>query len=438
MDWRDAAAAIKAQKPELGRDRIFTELVAMGYTMGSASVGRWLKNWRETAGTPKQTSQYSISEEEKREPATQIEHESSANLCRVTTRSKDIQSPQQALRAIGINPDTVEIIKQRVKTSEVTIGANNTGTGKPETYTNFHVYVEWENQIWRTGLVEFIQRGVRPKQTTIQKYRGGEHLLIPSLYDHHFGKLAWAKETGVSYDLKIAKRLYIDAIASMLSKAKPFGIDAIQIPIGQDFLHIDNQQLTTAAGTPQDVDSRLVKIIDAACEAVIEGVELCRKVAPVTVLWVPGNHDPQTSYYVAKIIEAYYRKSDGVEVDCCPKERKFIEYGCNLIGTTHGSDEKMADLPLIMASEVPDAWARTTHHEWHTGHLHKRKEMRFVSADSYGSVLVRILPSLCGTDKWHYKKGYVGGARAAEAYLYHKTYGYAGHLSANIEELERV
>jgi hypothetical protein len=59
------------------------------------------------------------------------------------------------------------------------------------------------------------------------------------------------------------------------------------------------------------------------------------------------------------------------------------------------------------------------------------KETRHVSADTFGSVRVRVLPSLSGTDAWHYRKGYVGSMRAAEAYLWSYDDGYAGHFSAS-------
>ena len=366
-----------------------------------------------------------------------VSQEQAGDSHTVTTRSMDIKSPEEALAAVGVDYNRVEIIKQRVSTSEVTMSAGSSGTGAPETYTNFHVYVEWKNPAWREALADLIDTKVKPYNTPRKRYSESEHLLIPSLYDHHFGKLAWAPETGVDYDIKIAENLFTEAIANMLSKAAVFGIDRIVLPIGHDFLHIDNIEGTTAAGTPQDVDSRLVKIINTASRAVTTAVSQCLQVAPVDIVWVPGNHDPQTSYYLCKILEAYYRTTDDVTVDVSPMVRKFITYGVSLIGMTHGSEEKIADLPLIMASSEPEAWAAAEHREWHIGHVHKKKEMRTVTADSFGPVLVRVLPSLCGTDAWHYKKGYVAGNRAAEAYLYHKEHGYAGHISANISEIER-
>jgi len=84
-----------------------------------------------------------------------------------------------------------------------------------------------------------------------------------------------------------------------------------------------------------------------------------------------------------------------------------------------------------MASEAPDAWAKSKHREIHVGHFHKRKQTQYLAGDTFGGVTVRVLPSLSGTDAWHFSKGYVKGLRAAEAYLWSKRGGYTGHLSAN-------
>lgn len=261
------------------------------------------------------------------------------------------------------------------------------------------------------------------------------HMLEISLYDHHFGKLAWAAETGTDYDLKIAESLFVGAVESLLQKTSGYQLDKILLPVGQDFFHINNPQGTTAKGTRQDTDSRLAKIFEVGQLSVIQAVERCRQIAPVEVIWVPGNHDPETSYYLVKVIEAYYRTTEGVTVDASPRSRKFRKYGTTLLGFTHSDKEKISSLPLNMAGSAPMEWATTTHHEWHVGHLHKKGELSFVAGDSFGPVQVRRLPSLCGTDAWHFENGYVNGSRAAEAYLWSFANGYTGHFSVSEREL---
>jgi hypothetical protein len=44
------------------------------------------------------------------------------------------------------------------------------------------------------------------------------HLLELSLADHHFGKLAWGRETGEDWDLRIAENVWLDAVDDLLAK----------------------------------------------------------------------------------------------------------------------------------------------------------------------------------------------------------------------------
>ena len=130
-------------------------------------------------------------------------------------------------------------------------------------------------------------------------------------------------------------------------------------------------------------------------------------------------------------LHGWYRNDPNVTVDLGPSPRKYLQYGCSLIGFTHGSEEKHTALPTIMATERPDLWAATEFHEWHVGDQHRRRKLDFVAVDTHEGVTVRTLPSIAGSDAWHHKKGYIGN-RAAEAYLWSHNRGYAGHFSANV------
>lgn len=252
----------------------------------------------------------------------------------------------------------------------------------------------------------------------------GGVLLEVSLFDHHFGKLSWSPETGDNYDLKIAKKLYKEAVRDILTRATAaHRIDKILFPVGQDLFHINNHFSTTEAGTFQDTDSRLIKIFDVVQETLIEVIEDMRKVAPVDLLWVGENHGPMNSYFIMRVLNAYYSKTPDVTVDIVPKTRKYYRYGSTLIGFSHGDKEKMDNLAFIMANEAPMDWALTTFREFHIGHFHKKMEKRYFTGDSHGSVTLRVLPSLCGTDAWHYQKGYVKTRKFCESYVYDFEHG---------------
>jgi len=271
-----------------------------------------------------------------------------------------------------------------------------------------------------------------PKYPKLPKFKKikDPHLLEVSVFDHHFGKLAWGEETGTNYDLDIAERIFKEAVEDLLAKAKSFPVERILFPVGQDFFHVDNPANTTINGTVQDVDGRYQKMFQTGALACIKMIDRMSQIAPVDILSVPGNHDRTMAWYLAAYLKAWYRLCDRVSVDLSPKLRKYYPYGATLIGLTHGDEEKHRDLPIIMAGEVPQLWAESLYREIHTGHWHKKKETWYNSCDTHGGVPVRVLPSLSGTDFYHYRKGYVNNRQAAEAYLYSFRDGYAGHLSS--------
>jgi hypothetical protein len=277
-----------------------------------------------------------------------------------------------------------------------------------------------------------LKGGVLKRRPLVYVRPADAHLLEISLVDHHWGKLAWDKEVGEDYDVKIAEQRYVTAIVSLLRKARAFPISKILFPIGSDFFHINNAENTTVHGTKQDVDSRLQRIVKTAADSVVWSLEECRKVAPVDVIYVPGNHDKLTSWFFCKILEAWFRGCDEVNIDASETARKYFRFGVNLLGFTHGDEEPHQALPTIMASERKKDWAECRQFEWHIGHFHKRKETRFLAGDTLGNVGVRILPSLSGTDAWHYGKGYVQGQKAAEAYLWSEEDGFAAMFSSNV------
>ncbi len=351
----------------------------------------------------------------------------------VESKSLDIRTVDDALAAAKVNLDDWDVERHVINSWEVTMGR------PPKTYTNWQVKVWLKRkvpniyQIIMEGVAEGL-RGKSPKIAKPKKSKDGAYCAVVCLYDAHFGKLAWAQETDSNYDLKIARDRYLTALEKLLDQIRPFGVEQIYLPLGQDLLHIDNAQQTTAAGTPQDVDGRIPKIFSVACETVIRGIVSCANIAPTETLYVPGNHDPSTSYYLCKVAEAWFEGEDRVLIDTSPKMRKYRRFGCNLLGLTHGSEEPQRDLPTIMASECTDDWAASKYRQWLIGHTHKAKQTHYLAGDTFGGVEVRVIPSLCGTDQWHYKKGYVKSRRAAEVHLYSKDEGPVGYFAVNIPE----
>src|SRR5262249_21771116 len=131
----------------------------------------------------------------------------------------------------------------------------------------------------------------------------------------------------------------------------------------------------------------------------------------------PGNHDRERMFYAGDALECWYHNNPNVTVDNRAALRKYYTFGKNLIGFTHGSEEKFSQLPSIMALEKPSEWGVTLHREWHLGDRH-HKEVFQQRVKEIEGVTIRLLRSLTPPDEWHYRTGWVGAEQAAESYLW--------------------
>ncbi len=281
-----------------------------------------------------------------------------------------------------------------------------------------------------------------PPLRVVQSRPSSGLMLELCIADHHIGKLAWHRECGQAYDVAIARRLYWEAVEDILGKVAGYGrFDRIAFVVGNDFLNANNIENQTGRGTPQTTDGRQPRTFRIARQLVTEVIqERLRGVADrVDVVMVGGNHDPEANFYLGEVLDAYFHAAPDVVVDNSPTQRKYVRHGQNLLGFTHGSEEKHAELRDIMATERRRDWGDTLFREWHVGHLHGRKSVRYqakgaVEVEENFGVVVRTLPSMCAAEDWHTSKGYIGNVRCAEGYVWDASSGMAGTAVYNVPD----
>lgn len=322
------------------------------------------------------------------------------------------------------HPDTGEILTENLYATRVTFRRRPDATARDLV----------------DGLLADVRADTKARARVRIKPPAGEadsdpHMLEADLFDAHLNKLSWAVESGENYDTDIAEQRVRAAVTDLLAGAAPYNIERITLPIGNDFTNIDGLLKQTTAGTPQDTDTRYHRMFRQARGLGSWMIETCAQIAPVEVVIVPGNHDELTAWTLGQVLEAEYGGDSRVTFQSGPKLRKYVEYGANLIGFTHGCDEPHRNLPQIMAVEQPDAWGRTTYREWHVGHLHKQKATQPVMVDDNIGVTVRIIRALTATDAWHFRKGYVGGTQGAEAFVWKKSGGLRAHLYHTVRDV---
>jgi hypothetical protein len=117
------------------------------------------------------------------------------------------------------------------------------------------------------------------------------------------------------------------------------------------------------------------------------------------------------------------------------RHRKYIQFGSNLLGFTHGDGAKDKDLHSLALTEARTAFSECDRVYWHCHHVHhKIRKMNGVEIekDHIGATVIHAAPvsdvtdkcvieyirSASASDGWHHRNGYVGAVQAIEAFVY--------------------
>ena len=260
-----------------------------------------------------------------------------------------------------------------------------------------------------------------PKLERIKDTNG--YLLVLDPADIHIGKLCNAFETGEDYNNQIAVKRVLEGVKGILNKTSSFHIDKILFIGGNDILHVDNARRTTTNNTPQDTDGMWYENFLIAKQLYVDILEILIGVADVHFTFNPSNHDYTNGFFLAQLIQTYFKDCKNITFDCSIAHRKGFKYGNNLIGTTHGDGAKLENLPLLMAQEFSQEWAQTKHRYVYTHHVHHKTSKDFIG------VTVESLRSPSGADSWHHRAGFQHAAKACEGFLHCKEHGQIARIT---------
>ncbi len=246
--------------------------------------------------------------------------------------------------------------------------------------------------------------------------------------DYHLGMLAWHKEGGHDWDLAIAERMLVSALAAMIEQS-PKAHTAI-VNIQGDFLHTDGlTPVTPGHGHVLDADTRYPKIRQAAIRLIRQLVKMALEThTAVHLIIAEGNHDESGSGWLADSFAVLYGDEPRVSVNDCALPFYCFEWGETMLGVHHGHKVKNEHLPLLFAAQFPEAWGRTKRREIHCGHRHHRDEKE------YNGVTVVQHPTLAARDAYAARGGWIAD-RSAQSITYHKKYGQVGRVSVCPEML---
>lgn len=237
-----------------------------------------------------------------------------------------------------------------------------------------------------------------------------------TLTDSHVGMLAWDKEAGEDWDLKIAEQCLGDTLVQMIDQAPPAEVGIVN-QLG-DWLHFDSlKPVTPEHGHLLDADSRYQKVVVVAVRILRRVVDhaLLRH-ARVHVYMHEGNHDMTGSVWLRVLFSALYENNPRVTVEMSPLPYVAFQWGKTMLGFHHGHLSKVTSLPLLFAAMFSEIWGATTKRYIHSGHLHH------VAEKEHPGVKTVQHPTLAAKDAYAARGGWLS-ERQAMSITYHKDRG---------------
>ena len=242
-------------------------------------------------------------------------------------------------------------------------------------------------------------------------------MLEVNICDLHLGKLAFDSTCDDVYNYKIAKERFVNLINTEYKRAKENKVEKILFVWSNDFFNTDGISNATTRGTPQQTALPWQNLFLEGVSMLVDAIELLSSVAPVKSFYISSNHSRQTDFYALCYLQAWFREDKNVQIINNQKSRYYEKYGVVLLGFSHSYYEKENNLYHLMCTECPDEWADTKYREFHLAHYHSEK------VKDVGGVIYRWLPTVCGTDEYHYDKGYIGSVKRSYSFLYDKCVG---------------
>lgn len=292
-------------------------------------------------------------------------------------------------------------------------------------------------------IVDSVDPAKNTPNTQDNAIKTSKNIAVINLYDAHLDKLPVKSTCGVEATLEQNIEVFLNTI----NKIKEFVINAgkleyVIFPVGNDLFHTNGMNSNTKRGTPIEYLCSPEEAYYQICDVVTNAIKTLATIVNVKVIMIKGNHDEDKITVLGYWLERYFselNKSNNnfknVEVDYLRKQRKYIHFGQNLIGFAHGDKEKskIAQLPLIMATEAKELWGKTTYRKMYLGDLHHGFEYQFLKAKDQPGVEVEYLRSVGTTDTWHQDFGWIGIPKTAYFQLFNEDDGEILRMKVNIK-----
>lgn len=238
-----------------------------------------------------------------------------------------------------------------------------------------------------------------------------------TLTDAHIGALAWHKEGGADWDLRIAESTILAAFKHMIDSA-PRGRLGVVAFLG-DLMHQDsNKAVTPAHGHLLDADSRPRKTVAAVIRIMRAIVAMALEVHDeVHVVCGEGNHDEYTSgTMLPEFFTVLFENEPRVTVNDAVLPYYVHQWGSVMLAWHHGHKRAPGQMPLYFATAHARMWGDTVKRYCHLGHRHHVEEKEH-------SGMKTVQHSTLAARDAHASRGGWFSERQALRITYHQEFG---------------
>jgi hypothetical protein len=224
---------------------------------------------------------------------------------------------------------------------------------------------------------------------------------VYTLTDSHVGMLAWHKEGGADWDLKIAENTLVECFERLV-RASPDAATCVVAQLG-DFLHYDSlSPVTPTSHHVLDADGRFSKMVKVAILILRKVIDQAlHKHEKVIVLMAEGNHDMTSSVWLRYMFKALYENEPRVEMIDSDLPYYTYRHGSTMLAWHHGHLKKIDTLPLLFAAQYPEVWGLTKKRYCHVGHRHHVEEKE------HNGMTVIQHPTLAARDAYSARHGWL-------------------------------
>lgn len=331
------------------------------------------------------------------------------------------KDPTTILKMFGYD-ETWEIISWTFGKWETAIK----GEGNKEQYTfrakikpKAKLITKEENEEIVKKLVENI-KPLKTLKTRPSKNINDDKMIMLTIADLHLGRYCNKFDTGVDYNLNIAKDYFNYIIDELVKWQDMLQAGTLLYTIGNDFFNYDNINGTTSKGTPlqSSVSYRemYVEGLNLQIQALYKLKSLC-KFTKIVVQMVQGNHDELLDYTMYLTLKKLFETDDLFEFSDDYKPIQKYEFGNNLIVQQHGDinpKQLVSRMPVICGKE----WSNHDNRYLITNHKHSSKKEEDINSIKWIQQNT-IIP----IDTYEYKLGFIGEIPDQTMYAFDKEDG---------------